>query len=157
MARLVSLRNSVLLLLILLLAITLPRLYKFTLFSRSPVRTMSSTSDPALPRTQAEWRAALAALPATPERIPVFYFAHGSPMLAMNDDQISFGGPASMASIAESQGPRGPLANFLRDFGSALLEKYKPKGIVVFSAHWDTDGERLGTSHSVLSIGTSKV
>jgi len=25
-----------------------------------------------------------------------------------------------------------------------LLKKYKPKGILVFSAHWETAGQRLG-------------
>jgi aromatic ring-opening dioxygenase catalytic subunit (LigB family) len=29
------------------------------------------------------------------------------------------------------------------DFGPALIEKYRPKAILVFSAHWETDGERL--------------
>lgn len=58
----------------------------------------------------------------------------------------SFGG-----DVTSYQGPKGPLANFLRDFGPALLKKYKPKGIVVFSAHWETSGERLGT-HATLSI-----
>ena len=46
--------------------------------------------------------------------------------------------------MGDSHGPNGPLARFLGDFGPALLEKYKPKGILVFSAHWETDGERLG-------------
>lgn len=41
-------------------------------------------------------------------------------------------------------GSNGPLAQFLDDFGPVLIEKYNPKGIVVFSAHWETDGERLG-------------
>lgn len=44
------------------------------------------------------------------------------------------------------QGPNGPLYKFLSEFGPTLLKKYKPKGIVVFSAHWETMGERLGTS-----------
>ena len=95
----------------------------------------------ALPRTQPEWRAALAALPSTPEKIPVFYFAHGSPMLASPENSAV---PDGRGAVMEALGPRGPLANFLRDFGPALLEKYKPKGIAVFSAHWDTTGERLG-------------
>lgn len=51
----------------------------------------------------------------------------------------SRGGPAS-----EYSGPKGPLATFLKDFGPTLLEKYKPKGILVFSAHWETLDERLG-------------
>jgi aromatic ring-opening dioxygenase catalytic subunit (LigB family) len=44
-------------------------------------------------------------------------------------------------------GPKGQLASFLRDFGPSLLKKYKPKGIVVFSAHWETAGERLVTDY----------
>jgi len=48
------------------------------------------------------------------------------------------------ATAMEHQGPRGPLAAFLKDFGPALLKKYKPRAIVVFSAHWETAGERLG-------------
>lgn len=36
-----------------------------------------------------------------------------------------------------------------KDFGPALLSKYKPKGIVVFSAHWETLGERLGQLYIV--------
>jgi aromatic ring-opening dioxygenase catalytic subunit (LigB family) len=50
------------------------------------------------------------------------------------------------ASVAESLGPKGPLATFLKDFGPALLKKYKPSGILVFSAHWETANERLGMS-----------
>ena len=51
-----------------------------------------------------------------------------------------------MGEVMASNGPKGPLATFLKDFGPALLSKYKPKGIVVFSAHWETLGERLGRS-----------
>ena len=45
-----------------------------------------------------------------------------------------------------SQASKGPLARFLGVFGPALLEKYKPKGIVVFSAHWEHPEEVLGES-----------
>ena len=93
----------------------------------------------ALPRTQAEWRKALEELPSTPEKIPAFFFSHGSPVLAFSPGDMSGG----MASLMRSQGPGGSLASFLKDFGSALLAKYRPKGIVVFSAHWDTSGEYL--------------
>lgn len=61
-------------------------------------------------------------------------------MLAFPDSSDGGG----FGSILKHTGPKGPLANFLRDFGPVLLEKYKPKAIVVFSAHWDTMGERLG-------------
>ena len=79
------------------------------------------------PRTQSEWRQTLDSLPSTPDNIPAFFFAHGSPILV-------------------SSGRKGPLATFLADFGPALLQKYQPKGIVVFSAHWETLGERLGAN-----------
>lgn len=87
--------------------------------------------------TQAEWRKALGELPSTPDRIPSFFFAHGSPMLAFPEDEYN-------DPMMAYQGPNGSLATFLKDFGSALLKKYDPKGIVVFSAHWETSGERLG-------------
>jgi len=51
-------------------------------------------------------------------------------------------------------GPEGTLAMFLRDFGPALRDKYKPKGIVVFSAHWETTRVRHGKDSSVRSGGT---
>ena len=41
-------------------------------------------------------------------------------------------------------GPRGPNAQFLKDFGRTLMEKYNPKAIVVFSAHWETQGHIEG-------------
>ncbi|PPQ74210.1 hypothetical protein CVT26_004501 [Gymnopilus dilepis] len=71
------------------------------------------------------WQHALQALPTTPEKIPVFFFAHGSPMLAFAREERGFGGP-----MAAYHGPEGPLAKFLADFGPTLLKKYKPKGIV---------------------------
>ncbi|KAJ7867962.1 Extradiol ring-cleavage dioxygenase, class III enzyme, subunit B [Mycena leptocephala] len=89
---------------------------------------------------QKNWRKNLDELPATPEKIPSFFFGHGSPMLA--NDRDLFGG-----GIFEWAGPTGPLATFLKDFGPALLKKYQPKGIVVFSAHWETDTERLVTDY----------
>jgi hypothetical protein len=52
-------------------------------------------------------------------------------------------GPTAPA-MRRYNGPDGPNAQFLKDFGPALLKKYKPKALVVFSAHWDTDNERLG-------------
>ncbi|KAH8923337.1 Extradiol aromatic ring-opening dioxygenase [Atractiella rhizophila] len=39
------------------------------------------------------------------------------------------------------------LSQFLKDFGNTLLEKYKPKAILVFSAHWETYEERLVTDY----------
>ncbi|KZS99170.1 Extradiol aromatic ring-opening dioxygenase [Sistotremastrum niveocremeum HHB9708] len=94
------------------------------------------------PTTQSLWREQLAALPDHPARIPAFFFGHGSPMLLMSDDAES---PRS--GFWKSTGPASPLAHFLRDFGPALLEKYSPKAIVIFSAHWETSGETRVTDY----------
>ncbi|KAG6817076.1 hypothetical protein H0H87_012844 [Tephrocybe sp. NHM501043] len=92
--------------------------------------------------TQAEWRQAIEALPSTPDNIPAFFLAHGSPFLAFPESE------ANMHSrLGTYAGPTGPLATFLKDFGPALLKKYQPKGIVVFSAHWETHGTRLVTDY----------
>lgn len=91
------------------------------------------------PKTQSEWRTALDALPSTPEKIPAFFFGHGSPMLIAKQVMNS------------PMGPESDLAKFLRDFGPVLRAKYKPKGIVVFSAHWETIGVRHGKCSNVLS------
>ena len=103
-------------------------------------RTMSTTASVvAVPKTEDEWKAALNDLPATPEKIPAFFFGHGSPILQYPDELLGRGD-----AMEEYAGPKGPLARFLKDFGPTLLEKYKPKGILVFSAHWETHGERQG-------------
>jgi len=96
------------------------------------------------PRTREQWREALAALPSVPAggKVPAFYFGHGQPMLIWPDTI-----PPPNDDIFSSAGPRGPLAQFLRDFGPALLEKYNPKAVVVFSAHWETSGERQVTDY----------
>lgn len=88
------------------------------------------------PKTQSEWRTALDALPSTPEKIPAFFFGHGSPMLIARQ--------VTNSPMTSTMGPGGDLASFLRDLGPALRAKYKPKGIVVFSAHWETIGVRHG-------------
>ena len=93
-----------------------------------PAAPMTVTS----PKTRDEWLKALDDLPSTPEKIPAFFFAHSSPIMLMDVP----GMPTSKS---------GTLPQFLRDFGETLVKKYKPKAIVVFSAHWDTDGTRLGT------------
>lgn len=68
-------------------------------------------------------------------------------MLAFPDDEPTrFGDNTQEPAL--HMGPRGPLAAFLKDFGPALLKKYNPKAIVVFSAHWETRGETLGEIHS---------
>jgi hypothetical protein len=96
---------------------------------------------PAVPLTRPDWKEALNALPDTPDNIPVFFFAHGNPVLVFPEDTVS----PRIAAIGRLQGPDGPLAQFLKDFGPTLLHKYKPRGILVYSAHWETTGERLGT------------
>lgn len=90
---------------------------------------MSITTASARPTIQAEWRKALDELPATPDNIPAFFFGHGTPSLLRD-----LGVPG-----LEDLGPKGTLASFLKDFGPTLLQKYKPKGIVVLSAHWEED------------------
>ena len=69
-------------------------------------------------------------------------------MLAFSEEAAS----RRMASLGKTQGPNGPLAQFLKDFGPALLHKYKPKGILVYSAHWETTGERLGIHFDFLAL-----
>ncbi|CAK5276685.1 unnamed protein product [Mycena citricolor] len=94
---------------------------------------------------QAQWKTNLDALPATPEKIPAFFFGHGSPLMAFPEDKDN--SQSRFSSVVQWAGPKGPLATFLKDFGPALLKKYQPKGIVVFSAHWETYGERLVTDY----------
>ena len=89
------------------------------------------------------WKDRLATLPGSPSDIPAFYFAHGSPLLVVSKDDPASQNPR-MRPLVEHTGLESPLANFLRDFGPALLSKYQPKGILVFSAHWETEGEQLG-------------
>ncbi|KAL0061978.1 hypothetical protein AAF712_011133 [Marasmius tenuissimus] len=103
------------------------------------------STDTGVPTSQSEWKAALDSLPPTPGNIPVFYFAHGTPALAFPKSSITHVG--ERAALPPYHGPDGPLANFLHDFGPTLLNKYKPKGIVVFSAHWETVEERVITDY----------
>ncbi|GBE82374.1 4,5-DOPA dioxygenase extradiol-like protein [Sparassis crispa] len=109
---------------------------------------MSSTdsTQPAFPRSRTEWRKALDELPSTPDNIPSFFFGHGSPFLVFPESDVQGDSP-----VSRQMGPKGPLATFLRDFGPALLAKYKPKGIAVFSAHWETVGERVVTDYGDLN------
>jgi aromatic ring-opening dioxygenase catalytic subunit (LigB family) len=78
-------------------------------------------------------------IPNTPEKIPAFFFGHGSPILVLPSSDDS--------DFSREGGPNSPHAAFLKDFGPALLEKYKPKAIIVFSAHWESRGERLVTDY----------
>ncbi|KAI5124329.1 hypothetical protein M0805_008936 [Coniferiporia weirii] len=93
------------------------------------------------PKADSEWKAALDALPATPEKIPAFFFGHGSPVLQFPEKS------ARNDPVSQYGGPKGPLARFLGEFGPTLLQKYKPKGILVFSAHWETLNERLVSNY----------
>jgi len=85
------------------------------------------------PKTREEWLKALNDLPSS-AKIPAFFFAHASPMIEMDLPGI----PMSKS---------GALRQFLKDFGKFLVEKYNPKAIVVFSAHWDADGTQLVTDY----------
>jgi aromatic ring-opening dioxygenase catalytic subunit (LigB family) len=93
--------------------------------------TVADSLDPA------SWRKQLDALPVG-GRIPAFFFPHGSPLLIWPERL-----PARLP-LDSTGGPRGPNAQFLKDFGKPLLEKYNPKAIVVFSAHWETHGHIEG-------------
>ena len=97
-----------------------------------------------LPLTRSAWQDRLATLPGSPEYIPSFFYGHGSPLLAFSRDVLER--DTRWHSVVKYVGPEGPLAHFLLDFGPALLAKYQPKGILVFSAHWEGQGEQLGTS-----------
>jgi aromatic ring-opening dioxygenase catalytic subunit (LigB family) len=105
---------------------------------------MSSSAHPPLPVTRPAWQDRLATLPGDPGHIPAFFFAHASPLLTVSNNNSSDQNPL-MRALVQHAGLESPFADFLRDFGPALLAKYQPKGILVFSAHWETEGERLGT------------
>lgn len=100
-----------------------------------------------IPLTRSAWQDRLATLPGSPEAIPPFYFGHGSPLLVFSKEVADR--DTRWHSAIKHYGPESPLADFLRDFGPALLSKYQPKGILVFSAHWETQGKQLGMSFSL--------
>lgn len=83
------------------------------------------------PKTRDEWLQALNELPSSPAKLPAFFFAHSSPMMEMDIPGIPMG-------------KNGALSHFLEDFGKVLVQKYQPKAVVVFSGHWDNDGQILG-------------
>ena len=117
-------------------------------FTRTSIRAFSITLFDRTMNNEVGWRNALKELPSTPNKIPAFFFAHGSPMLAFQES-------ARSDPMMSYQGPGGSLATFLKEFGPVLLQKYKPKGIVVFSAHWETLGERLGL-RSLSSVSSAR-
>ncbi|KIJ46386.1 hypothetical protein M422DRAFT_29252 [Sphaerobolus stellatus SS14] len=96
------------------------------------------------PRTPSAWKEALAALPSSEStgKIPAFFFAHGQPFMMWPESV-----PSPNTAFFQYMGPNGPLATFLKDFGPTLLEKYKPKAIVVFSGHWEASREQLVTDY----------
>ncbi|KAL8278863.1 hypothetical protein RQP46_008734 [Phenoliferia psychrophenolica] len=110
--------------------------------------TAASTTPSIVLSTREEWSKELDRLPsleATGGAIPSIFLAHGQPFLvyppALAAQRSGF------EALRATQGPDGTLANFLKDLGPVLLEKYKPKAIVVFSAHWETPNERLVTDY----------
>jgi len=99
---------------------------------------MGSSQQPRLQLAERpEWTARLAALPARPPSgssaadppIPAFFFAHGHPGVVFGSETTASRGLQTVD---------GTLHQFLQDFGPALLEKYRPKAILVFSAHWES-------------------
>ncbi|KAI7959470.1 hypothetical protein MJO28_003261 [Puccinia striiformis f. sp. tritici] len=86
----------------------------------------------------AQWNARLDGLP--PRKtgqegvIPAFFFAHGHPGIVFKSESTASRGLETVG---------GSLHNFLKDFGPALMKKYQPKGIVVFSAHWESPSKEI--------------
>lgn len=96
--------------------------------------------------TPAEWRQELEALPSLEQlggAIPAVFLAHGSPSL-ITPKRLA---DARGSPISAIQGIDGPLAHFLKDLGPALVEKYKPKALVVLSAHFETPGGGITTDY----------
>ncbi|OAV99824.1 hypothetical protein PTTG_05056 [Puccinia triticina 1-1 BBBD Race 1] len=84
-----------------------------------------------------QWNARLKELPARETEegvIPAFFFAHGHPGVVFKSESTASRGLQSVG---------GSLHNFLKDFGPALIDKYRPKGIVVFSAHWESPSKEI--------------
>lgn len=52
--------------------------------------------------------------------------------------------PITFGDMAMIGGPKGPHAEFLKDFAKFILDKYKPKALLVFSAHWETRNQIEG-------------
>ncbi|GAA5893130.1 hypothetical protein JCM6882_003893 [Rhodosporidiobolus microsporus] len=117
-----------------------------TASSISPHSRMASSASTAVKgdgaeinTTPEEWRRELDALPSLEETggaIPSVFLAHGQPMLIYPPHLST--SSSRLGAIADIQGPSGLLAQFLRDLGPALMSKYSPQAIVVFSAHWET-------------------
>jgi aromatic ring-opening dioxygenase catalytic subunit (LigB family) len=85
--------------------------------------------------TSKQWTELLNSLPDPVDKLPAVFLAHGSPMLLSPEKEAN-----KLAALSSVGGPRGLHKQFLKEFGPFLLKKYKPKAIVVFSAHWETRG-----------------
>ncbi|GAA6064245.1 hypothetical protein JCM10212_005997 [Sporobolomyces blumeae] len=117
-----------------------------TAATRSTSRTMSPDTadrhdDAEILSSRKEWQRELESLPTLEEtggKIPSIFLAHGQPMLIMPPHLVEMS--SRLSALADIQGPTGLLANFLRDLGPFVLERYKPKAVVVLSAHWETAG-----------------
>ena len=72
-------------------------------------------------------------------RIPALFLAHGSPMLIWPKHLLN-ASDSRMSHMMRISGPDGPHAHFLKALGPFLLQRYNPKAILVFSAHWETQG-----------------
>jgi hypothetical protein len=118
--------------------------------NRGTPTSLSFTMASDLPLTRSAWQDRLATLPGSPDTIPPFFFGHGSPLLVFPKDIADR--DVRRHSVIKHYGPESPLANFLGDLGPALLAKYQPKGILVFSAHWETQEEQLGMSFSLYVV-----
>ncbi|GAA5938703.1 DODA-type extradiol aromatic ring-opening family dioxygenase [Sporobolomyces koalae] len=116
---------------------------------KSTNMSASSTTPPSqVLATREEWRRELQALPTLEEngnKIPSVFLAHGQPMLLM-PPHLAKNSPM-LATLGEIQGPDGLLSQFLQDLGPVLLQKYSPKAIVVFSAHFESDGGGIVTDY----------
>ncbi|BFZ54483.1 hypothetical protein PYCC9005_001520 [Savitreella phatthalungensis] len=74
-------------------------------------------------------------------RLPTFSFAHGSP--ALMSEVAAWVARSPMAASKDFTGGHGgPAFKFLQRFGPYLLRTYRPKAIVLFSAHWENASQR---------------
>eukprot|EP00842_Homolaphlyctis_polyrhiza_P000161 jgi/Hompol1/1145/HPOL_004646-RA len=84
----------------------------------------------------------VAAATAQKSRLPVLFLAHGSPNLIMRPRSSE---PQSPTDVG---GPNGRHVAFLKELGPYIINELKPKAIVVFSAHWETNRKVQVMSYS---------